>query len=222
MSRFTVLDEAQQFIPGEDNLYLTMNSVGIPFLKVVGEDTTTVSVLDRMGTEVITSYIFPTTGEQFDSPYVSWENLNCVNGWSYDESYLLDAVQKGRKLCATLTFDSEEKLQAYLATLDGSLRYTTSKPRTYQDSPLFYVKVMRSGSIADYIDLGDVDEHYRKLAIDLDTEEWENIIYMCSLPMIELVEASYYDCFNPEGSEDLVVTGLLFGYPLESTADRLF
>jgi len=36
-------------------------------------------------------------GIEFESPYVSCENLNCVNGWHYDKEYLKTAVQENKE-----------------------------------------------------------------------------------------------------------------------------
>lgn len=39
----------------------------------------------------------------YEHPCLSWANLDCCGGWTYDEEYLKSAVQKHKKLVAGIT-----------------------------------------------------------------------------------------------------------------------
>lgn len=54
----------------------------------------------RTGLIHFAKYAFPNVELSVSSPFLSWENLNCCGGWTYDEKYLFTAVQEGKKLYA--------------------------------------------------------------------------------------------------------------------------
>ena len=85
---------------------LFQSSLGIQFNKEVSKRLCTVKVQTKTGKRAYTlrRYTYPNVGLSVASPFLSWENLNCCNGWAYDESYLLTAVQEGKKLYAGTLF----------------------------------------------------------------------------------------------------------------------
>ena len=80
---------------------------GIIFEKTETKNRCKVSVKNMDGSHTHMNYRYKKTDKTFLSPYISWENLNCVNGWEFDETYLLTAVQEGKKLCAGICFNSK-------------------------------------------------------------------------------------------------------------------
>jgi len=58
---------------------------------------------------IFRTYRFNITDTSIESPYISWENLNQCNGWAACGEYSKGAVQKGKKLCATISFDNLNK-----------------------------------------------------------------------------------------------------------------
>ena len=79
---------------------------GIVFEKTVTRNRCKVVVKNKDGNFTHMTYRYNNGVEPLSSPYISWENLNCCGGWSFDESYLQTAVQEGKKLCAGITFNN--------------------------------------------------------------------------------------------------------------------
>jgi hypothetical protein len=156
----------------------------------------------------------------FQSPYISWTNLNCCNGWSFDKSYLLTAVQEGKKLCAGITTTDENAFRAYFASLSDEYPYFCPPPTRNGPHTFYHIEVTRQGSIADYIDISAARETYSALGIDF--LDFKIISEYATKPMIQLLDGTVdFNYANPKGNEQLAVTGLLLGYPLESTAALL-
>jgi len=192
---------------------------GISFYRSDTKKTSKVSVKNEAFRRPLTTYTFRNIpADIFQSPYISWANLNCCNGWNYDESYLLTAVQEGKKLCAGITFNSEDEFGAYVDTLNTEYPYYCPPQRlngagTYW----YYVDITRKGCISDYIDMDKVQETYILLGID--HLNFSEICRYANLPMISLLDGTAdFDYGNPKDDEQYVITGLLLGYPLESTA----
>lgn len=112
---------------------LYQSNVGIQFNKVVSKGICTVKVQSKSGKHAytLTQYVYPDVELSVSSPFLSWENLNCCNGWAHDASYLLTAVQEGKKLYAgsTIFLESPSDLtnaEAHLAEIRTALPDTCS------------------------------------------------------------------------------------------------
>jgi hypothetical protein len=162
-------------------------------------------------------YRFKNGVEPISSPYISWENLNCCDGWVFDKSYLLTAVQGGKKLCAGITFDNEGDLAGYIGGLTDEHLYFCRPPMQNGARTFYYhcIDVVRKGAVTDYIEMGAVLRTYGKLGIA--NFNPERLSELLRIPMIQLV-SSTFDYANPKTPEELITAGLLLGYPLESTA----
>lgn len=192
---------------------------GIVFERHDTKKYSTVRVKRKGARKSLITYIFPNAPQNmFESPYISWDNLNCCNGWSYNKNYLLTAVQAGKKLCANITFNSQQQRDSYIATLDKGYDYFASEVIGVQ--PWYNLEVSLKGCISDYIDLEKVERYYEDLLVAHPKKiDFDKVKTMCSVKMIDLFNmGESYNVFNPTSREDYIVTGLLFGYPLESTS----
>jgi hypothetical protein len=191
---------------------------GISFFRSDTAKTSKVYVKNEAFSEPIRIYKFRNIpADTFQSPYISWANLNCCNGWTYDESYLLTAVQEGKKLCAGITMDSNDELEAYINNLSDEYPRFCAPPMRNGPNTFYYVDVTRKGSISDYIDINAVQETYAALGID--SLDFGKIRGYANKQMIHLLDGTaVFDYGKPKDREQAVVTGLLLGYPLESTA----
>ena len=195
---------------------------GIVFVRSDAKNWSTVSVKSENARSAIRKYSFqsiPT--DTFQSPYISWANLNCCGGWTFNREYLLTAVQEGKKLCAGITItDDEQAMQDYIKSLGSEYPYFCP-PTTHNGPYTFYhIDVTRQGSISDYIDMDAVRKTYSAMGIDL--LDFDEIKTFTSQQMLHLLDGTVeFDYCNSCGDEQLVVTGLLLGYPLESTAALL-
>jgi len=162
------------------------------------------------------TYRFNKDVETLQSPYISWENLNCCGGWVSDDSYLLTAVQEGKKLCASIIFDTEKELEGYKKSLTDEYDYFC-RPTMYNGPySFFYIDVCRTGAIRDYINEDDILQTYDLLGIKGFNRKL--LLDLLGIPMLYLINGETFSFRDPVRPEEWIVTGLLLGYPLESTA----
>jgi hypothetical protein len=129
-------------------------------------------------------------------------------------------VQDGKKLCAGITFNTESELNAYLDNLDAEFPSFCESPRKKYSGYWYYIDVTRKGSISDYIDMTAVCELY--CALGVERLDFEIINELTTAPLLNLLDGTIpFDYGNPKSAEEYVVTGLLLGYPVESTTALL-
>ena len=186
----------------------------------------------KRGSRLMT-YHFPVIPEIFDSPYLSWRNLYCCGGWACDESILDTAVQEGTKLFAGRTQTLRSQYAPDAPTLEEARQEFAAfkasfPPGVYgaeetvrPDDRYFQSYICREGAISDYFDLGKVFDHYHALGVDLELFR-AGIGRLCSAEIKDYgTERAPYPYFNTDTVPQLVTTGLLLGYPIESTASIL-
>lgn len=85
-----------------------------------------------------------------------------------------------------------------------------------------YTFICREGKIEDYFDLNDVFEFYGKLGLNLPQYVSAQVKELCGIEIKafggDTPPFIYYQAGTPV---ELITTGLLLGYPLESTASIL-
>ena len=138
-----------------------------------------------------------------DSPYVNWGNLNCCNGWTYDEAYLYTAVQQGKKLLADITFSmfdedwvaelkrddmpTDKDVEAIIRKLEdelpGDCILGRDSDRDAYRSRYRYIYICKKGSVSDYINLDEVFNAYERLGITIKNEAKEKIVKACGFPL---------------------------------------
>ena len=190
------------------------NSHGIRIVRTDFVKRSQVRVMLPTGRSTST-YKFNLIPDVFKSPYISWANLDCCNGWAYDQDYLLRAVYEGKKLYAGI---SSVKSLEELPTAPHIL---TGKEEHDKGRELFYV--CREGKLSDYYDLDEVFEHYRKLGVYLTPAVKHRVKVFCDIKISNFANRATapFDYGWAHGSDQLICTGLLLGYPLESTAHLL-
>ena len=191
---------------------------GIVFFRADTAKTSKVSVKNESMKRPFKTYTFRNIpADTFQSPYISWANLNCVGGWSFNDSYLLTAVQEGKKLCAGISKRDEGDFHAYLDSLSDEYPHYCPPPLHNGPNTIYNVDVTRKGSISDYLDMDAVRKTY--LALGIDFLDFGALGNYADMPMLQLLDGTAgLDYGNPRSNEHCAVTGLLLGYPLESTA----
>jgi len=200
------------------------------------------TVRDKNNNETITDYRYNNV-PGLQSRYLNWENLNCCNGWNYDKTYLHTAVQNGRKLYAGFTLsiakkdvfagrplptgfytesDVSEIIEALQEGLPGDCVLGSEQPDSDRfNSVLRHIYICKTGAIRDYIDIGDVISAYERLGIILDGNCVSRVMGLCAIPISNYAGTGQMDYANPNSTAEWVVTGLLLGYPIETTASML-
>ena len=147
----------------------------------------------------------------FESPYISWENLDQCGGWATNDSYLHTAVQNGTKLFAQIVHTDDVKFN-----LSDDVVIQT---KDHWCTGLNETHISRKGCLSDYYNLEDIFKHYNLLGVHFYPHHVERITEFCNLEIsVFATPNAPFEYCNASTLEQLVVTGLLLGYPLESTA----
>lgn len=177
---------------------------------------------------IFRAYSFNKVSPAYESQYLSWSNLDCCGGWSYDESYLHTAVQNGQKLYAgsyfyANEFGSPEKTRKMIENMFRELPSNCVggyEPRTSDRVISFYI--CRTGCLADYYDIDAVLDYYERLGLRVNEFIRENVRYLATFEISSFGQpdppVDYLSTFDPVSA---IITGLLLGYPIESTASFL-
>lgn len=167
----------------------------------------------------------------YQHQYLSWENLNCCNGWRYDESYLEKAVQQHKKLVADIVVVSQDAID--IDVWKNSYGFNEDETEIYIEVEMnwngkynrYRLIATRKGCLADFYNLEEIVEVYNNHGIDLGCE-LKRIKELWQIPLSILYsgegrEKYNFDFFNPYSCGDLVINGLALGYPIESTVGIL-
>ena len=215
---------------------LHQNSMGIMMVREDFKNRSQVKVIieNEMGRYCHRTYRFNFIQETFDSPYISWANLDCCGGWSYDEEYLTTAVQEGRKLFAGIATSLRGKYTPNYPTEEMARQQFESFKNTlspdifadYEDNPVsskyLYTYICRRGKITDYIDLDAVFSFYEKLGLDIPSEAKAEVKRYCDCEIKTFgTSRAPFHYSNAVSGVELITTGLLLGYPIESTVSIL-
>lgn len=180
------------------------------------------------------TYRFNFIHEPVELPYCSWANLDCCGGWSFDEEYLDTAVQKGLKLFAGRTTllkhqyipdnptleEAQKQFKDFQASLPAGVFAGVERGPSQTD--YFYTFVCRTGKISDYIDLNTVFGFYDMLGQNISSEEKKEIERLCCLEIKTYgTDSAPFPYARASTNTELITTGLLLGYPIESTVSIL-
>jgi len=215
---------------------LHKNSKGIKMLREDYKLRSQVKVFteDQGKRYILRSYRFNRISDCFASPYLSWANLDCCGGWNYEEAYLDTAVLDGKKLYAskaqilkTQYFpDAPSKEQAmqqfqiFMDTLPEGV--AAGVEGTFDSEDYLHTFICREGKISDFFDINSVFEFYGKLGLMLPQAVKKQVVDFCETDIKtfggEAPPFLYYQASTPA---EFITTGLLLGYPIESTASIL-
>lgn len=208
---------------------LFQSNIGIQFVRETHKDICTIKVQSRYANRAYTlaKYKFPNIELSVSSPFLSWENLNCCGGWTYDEEYLLSAVQEGKKLyagCTTYvgtsgnTSEAEKCLEKIAEHLPANC---TAGKETVKNEKYFPFYICRRGCLKDFFDLEQVLEDYKRMGIALYAEQREHLFTLSEIELAQFASATPMCYYEADTDAELIAAGLLLGYPLESTASIL-
>lgn len=159
---------------------------------------------------------FPVAAEQYQSPYLSWYNLICCSN-NYGPipviEYMNTAVQNGKKIAATIYPPTVEAYMQTFAELGEDEYYCAPyHPMEYQ----YMLYVSKKGTLADYFDYDQIKAVYDACDVKL---KWDKIREYFEKELSFFANEAICDIQLHNGAtpEDLMITGLLFGYPVEST-----
>ncbi|MCD8134362.1 MAG: hypothetical protein LUE19_11020 [Clostridiales bacterium] len=170
----------------------------------------------RSGAEpVVCKRIFFPVRAEYESPWLSWYNLICCSN-NYGPipvvSYMNESVQNGKKLAATIYPESGDDYMRILAEVGDTFYCYPYHVQEYE----FMLYISRKGTLGDYFDLEEILAVYDSCEVHLDREKMLDF-FGRELSWFGHEEECPIELHNCLGEEELAVTGLLFGYPVEST-----
>lgn len=170
------------------------------------------------------------TAEEYINNYLSEENLSYYvarNDEDEEDDYLLHALQNQKKLCVTFyTRNYRHILDMYSEEDEYKIFYKLGFDEFWE------VGVSRKGCLSDYYNIDEIEKWYAKYGIKFDLKLFKEL---CEAEMIELLSGRFqsansikrfsykmdFEEFNAPllayQNEGIAVTGLLLGYPLESS-----
>lgn len=183
-----------------------------------GEVTVTLTYLFDVPGEketVCKRIFYPIAAEGYKHELLSWYNLICCSN-NYGPipvtSYMNYAVQNGKKPAATIYPDNVYEYRRFISDTDDSYYCFPFHPDEYE----YLLFCSLKGSLSDLFDLDKILEVYSSCGIDLDKEKMSDL-FSRELSWFANEAQSGIEIHNCLGAENLAVTGLLFGYPVEST-----
>lgn len=193
---------------------------------------TRVEIICRDGWK--TSYRYKTQDE-FIADYLSVENLRyyiALNDVDEEDDYLLyHALQENKKVSCSFWTRNEQLIRD---TFQDQTRYCVASKDAWKKG-FKTVYVARRGCLKDYFDTEEISDWYDARGINYNYGVYEN---MCDTEIITVLSGGFSHpskstIYTPImdiagdrvlwdfGAAGLMVSGLLFGYPLESTADLI-
>ena len=86
------------------------------------------------------------------------------------------------------------------------------------------IDIVRKGSLSDYFDLKKVIKFYKLLGLDWDYVDLDRFNELFHADLIDLINGDkdykYSDIYKDIA--EIIITGLLLGYPLETTESIIF
>jgi len=158
----------------------------------------------------------------FKSYMLRWENLNFCGGWGmegFNDKKLIKAVIKRKKPFGIGLFKSGKDVEDIIQMVEESgLPYSVEINKNcngYEN-----VSVCQHGTIGELFDLKSFIESYKILLEGVNDDI--NYEYFENLRDVELkMFLKDWEYYNPRNDTELARTGLLLGYPIESTASLI-
>lgn len=215
---------------------LHQNSKGIKMIRDDFRFRSRVRVISEVEGKQYTlhTYRFDNIHESIDLPYNSWANLDCCGGWSYDGEYLDTAVQHGAKLFAGRSMPLRDPYTPNAPTLEDAQRqfeeFKETLPagvfadveHTDHSSGCFHTFICRTGKLSDHVDLDTVFSFYDKLGEGISPSEQKEVERYCGFEIKQFgTDHAPFRYVTPSSKTGLITTGLLLGYPIESTVSIL-
>ena len=188
--------------------------------KEIVEDFVAISVVKQAigkPDDVVCEVKYRDIGHEYQSAFLSWENLIfCSNNYGvapfYD--YMHTAVQIGKKTAATVYLASDsQKAKQLIASLPKECDW-----REYGPNMIF---VFHTGCLADYFDFTEIKAIYDDHGVWGIDWTWIEEQFRKPLSYFAEPEACGFSLHSGGGKEVSIVTGLILGYPLESTVSWL-
>lgn len=206
---------------------LNKNPQGVTMVRKNFKNRSVVKVLGKNNYR-ITEYRFNNIDLKYKTKFMNWQNLDCCGGWAYSELDLVKQFKNGNKLFAEVIINPDISKDVFeeiekCKELDNVEVHIFPHWLSSDHKSFFLIK---KGALDHYIDVDKILEDYRSLGLWFISEDQVfTLKCMASEDMNTYISKEHnkfcYDFGNPVGMVELIFTGMLLGYPIESTADIL-
>lgn len=170
-------------------------------------------------------YHFRNRTPVYSSPYLNWENAYTLTGFA-DDDYLKSAVKNGKKLFATVSYTTGKNLAAQDKATKEMAAIKASLPddvlvgqEKYSNDHIICFYICRKGAFGDFYDLDAVLAEYENLGTCPSQELRDALLPLFSYEIEEY--ARTHDYLRPGNVPEMVMAGLLLGYPIACTVAML-
>lgn len=169
-------------------------------------------------------YKYPNIDCKFSSPKINDYNLHLCGGWAFrgvNEKEVIERVIKGLKPMGIFVTTEVQKWESVCKK--SGLPYLIA-PNHFTTEDHFDIGISCKGTFDENFDLQnliiDYMEYSDKVKISLPAEEIG--AYILSLKDIQISSYLTSDYANPNTDQELIVTGLILGYPIETTVSIMW
>ncbi len=160
---------------------------------------------------------FQNIGEEYVSPFLSWYNLIfCSNSYgpAPDYEYMNRAVQEGKKTAATIYMNAQS---------DEGKQLISALPLDCSALPYGenIIYVFHKGRLGDFFDFDRIKSLYEKHGVF--SVDWRKVseLFQKDLSFFGDEKKCGFSLQSGGCRAEMIVTGLLLGYPIESTVALL-
>ena len=156
-------------------------------------------------------------GKEYLHPFLNWHNVLFCSGdrelWQ-DYEYLNTAVQQGTKTAATIYLEPDSVLGKEIMK---------SLPENVSALPFeeTMIYIFHKGCLADFFDFAQIKTLYENHGVA--RIDWKQVefYFQKDLSSFADIKACGFSLQSGGNREQLIITGLVLGYPIESTVAML-
>lgn len=216
------------------DILLHENSYGIKIIRKDYVKRSVVKVIAPKFNKTIMTYRFNNLPE-YKHNYLSWSNLDCCGGWAYDEEMILKNIANHHKPAGTYNIKTprEAGVEYTRECVVNKMKENGIKTECFDvvlmsdwEMPEWYDYqhnwnwgiCLKDCCLKDLYNLNEIKNIYRNHnKLDVDWDIVAKCMYSFSLTDFFSCHVNGYNPMTAIGWEQGIITGLLFGYPLEST-----
>jgi len=169
-------------------------------------------------------YKYPNINRRFSSPKINDYNLHLCGGWTFTnikEEEVITRVIDGFK---PMGFFITDKIKKWKNICEKSGLSYLIEPNHIPTEDYYNIGISSKGTFDENFNLQnliiDYTNYSKQTKTLLPTKKIENFIL--SLKNIEIESYLTFDYANPTCDQDIIVTGLILGYPIETTVSIMW
>jgi hypothetical protein len=182
---------------------------------------------------LMNSYRYPTIDREFNSALLNYDNLHLCGGWHFedksDETLAVLRVLDGLKPMGIKSYwedrtEGMHELEAVVKNSPKNVKYLLRKEdRAVVGHGVFDLIVASNELFSKLFNIGALIWDYGEFFKDKLSDQLLHaiLIHIESFKDKKVSDFLKYDYGNPDSSLDLITTGLILGYPIETTASLI-